>query len=191
MSHAMTDFETILRPISPASFFEEYWEKRPLVVERGAPDHFAGLFSRRALDTLLWSAPPPWGVVPLANHRRGEGWVDHTTAPPDSGRLVMASAQGDTLVLNDVHPRWEPVAALCRDLTRIFHFFVNVNMYLTPRDAQGLSPHFDTQDVFILQVEGSKRWRLYEPLVSLPLEEDACLVPADHCRAPLSLSCNT
>jgi ribosomal protein L16 Arg81 hydroxylase len=184
MRDATMDFESILRPTTPASFFEEHWEKRPLVVERGAPDHFAGLFSRRALDTILWSAPPPWGVVQIANHRRGEGWVDYTSAAPDPGRLAMASAQGDTIVLNDVHLRWAPVAALCRDLTRVFHFFVNVNLYLTPRDAQGLSPHFDTQDVFILQVEGKKRWRLYAPLVHLPQDEDACAVPAEHCRAP-------
>ena len=28
---------------------------------------------------------------------------------------------------------------------------------------QGFAPHFDDVEVFILQIEGKKRWRLYEP----------------------------
>jgi bifunctional lysine-specific demethylase and histidyl-hydroxylase NO66 len=30
--------------------------------------------------------------------------------------------------------------------------------------VQGFAPHFDDVDVYILQVEGRKRWRLYPPL---------------------------
>ena len=33
--------------------------------------------------------------------------------------------------------------------------------YLTPAGAQGFAPHFDDIEAFILQTEGSKRWRLY------------------------------
>lgn len=29
---------------------------------------------------------------------------------------------------------------------------------------QGFAPHFDDVDVYILQVEGAKRWRVYAPL---------------------------
>jgi bifunctional lysine-specific demethylase and histidyl-hydroxylase NO66 len=30
--------------------------------------------------------------------------------------------------------------------------------------AQGFAPHFDDVDVYVLQVEGAKRWRVYPPL---------------------------
>lgn len=30
--------------------------------------------------------------------------------------------------------------------------------------AQGFAPHFDDVDVYVLQVEGRKRWRVYAPL---------------------------
>jgi hypothetical protein len=36
-------------------------------------------------------------------------------------------------------------------------------MYLTPPGTQGFAPHYDDVEVFILQLEGKKRWRLYEP----------------------------
>eukprot|EP00954_Amorphochlora_amoebiformis_P003993 310054-Amorphochlora_amoeboformis.AAC.1 len=37
------------------------------------------------------------------------------------------------------------------------------NAYLTPSGTQGFAPHFDDVDVYILQLEGRKRWRLYPP----------------------------
>ena len=37
-------------------------------------------------------------------------------------------------------------------------------MYITPADAQGFAPHYDDVDVFILQVEGRKLWRLYDSI---------------------------
>jgi lysine-specific demethylase/histidyl-hydroxylase NO66 len=38
-----------------------------------------------------------------------------------------------------------------------------MNSYWTPRQAQGFAPHYDDVDVFMLQLEGSKRWRVYSP----------------------------
>lgn len=43
---------------------------------------------------------------------------------------------------------------------------VGANIYLTPPGTQGFAPHFDDVEVFILQLEGKKRWRLYEPRTS-------------------------
>jgi lysine-specific demethylase/histidyl-hydroxylase NO66 len=40
---------------------------------------------------------------------------------------------------------------------------VGSNAYLTPLNSQGFAPHYDDVDVFILQLEGYKRWRVYAP----------------------------
>ncbi|HVG63249.1 MAG TPA: cupin domain-containing protein [Hyalangium sp.] len=179
------DFSRILSPLDPEVFFQEYWEQRPLVLSREAPDSFASLFSLEALEALLWSSRPGWGDVQLANHRRGEGWVDYTRQPPSLDRLARAHVQGDTLILNDVQLRSQSVARLCRSFEAVLNSMVNVNMYLTPKGAQGLAPHFDTQEVFVLQVRGSKHWRLYPPLVELPVEEMAGELPEGYAREPM------
>jgi ribosomal protein L16 Arg81 hydroxylase len=56
----------------------------------------------------------------------------------------------------------------CRALEKLLHHHVQTNLYLTPKAAQGFKPHYDTHDVFILQIAGSKHWRIYEPPLHLP-----------------------
>lgn len=180
-----TPLARLLHPVPLEVFLQEYWERRPLLLPHHAPDYFSSLFSQEELEALLWSANLGWGEVQLANHRRGQGWVDATRHPPSLDRLARAHAQGDTVILNDVQLRSRPVARLCRDLEALFNHVVNVNMYLTPRGAQGLAPHFDTQDVFILQIRGSKHWKLSAPCVPLPHEGLGRELTPDDPREPL------
>ena len=35
--------------------------------------------------------------------------------------------------------------------------------------TQGLAPHYDDVEIWVCQTEGSKRWRLYAPLMGLQL----------------------
>lgn len=47
-----------------------------------------------------------------------------------------------------------------------FHSLVGCNAYLTPSLTQGLALHHDDVEVMVVQQEGHKRWRLYEPFHS-------------------------
>jgi lysine-specific demethylase/histidyl-hydroxylase NO66 len=40
-------------------------------------------------------------------------------------------------------------------------FQSGANTYWTPAGTQGFAPHFDDVDIFVLQTEGAKRWRLH------------------------------
>lgn len=52
-----------------------------------------------------------------------------------------------------------------------FSASLQVNAYLTPANERGLDTHYDTHDVFILQADGSKHWRLYDAdPIRLPLK---------------------
>jgi ribosomal protein L16 Arg81 hydroxylase len=57
---------------------------------------------------------------------------------------------------------------LCRQLEADFSCPVQTNIYLTPPNAQGFQTHYDNHDVLVLQVEGRKRWRLYDAPVGTP-----------------------
>jgi len=55
-------------------------------------------------------------------------------------------------------------------LEEYFGCLVGSNCYITPPNSQGLAPHHDDVDVYILQLEGQKAWKLYEPKMTLPRE---------------------
>ena len=35
--------------------------------------------------------------------------------------------------------------------------------YLTPPGSQGFAPHYDDIEAFVIQLEGKKHWKLYNP----------------------------
>ena len=93
------------------------------------------------------------------------------TAVADVDRLLAEFEAGATIVLQALHYHWPPLAEFCRRLEAQLGHPVQANAYFTPRDSQGLAVHHDTHDVFVLQVDGSKRWLVYEPALELPLRD--------------------
>lgn len=59
----------------------------------------------------------------------------------------------------------DQVHALLSTLEDEFGCMVGANAYLTPGGCQnqGFAPHYDDIDAFILQLEGYKHWKVYEP----------------------------
>ena len=58
-------------------------------------------------------------------------------------------------------------------MERTFSSHFQTNIYLSPPNAQGFKTHFDSHDVFVLQVSGSKLWTLYDTAIALPLRGQA------------------
>lgn len=79
---------------------------------------------------------------------------------PDIHDIYRCYDEGYTVVLNGIHWRSPVVGALCRELEADFQHHVGVNLYLTPRGAQGLRPHLDSHNVVIVQIHGVKEWRV-------------------------------
>ena len=108
--------------------------------------------------------------------RTGAVRIDDLVHP---GRVLDLFGDGATVVLQSLQRWWPPVATFCRDLEAVLGHAVQANAYLTPPDAEGLTPHHDTHDVFVLQVHGSKHWTVREPLVADPLQRQR----SDHAAA--------
>lgn len=77
--------------------------------------------------------------------------------------------EGATLVLNDVLSLNPAVEAFGMKLQRAFKGLVQVNLYYSPRETQGFGSHFDVHDVWVVQCEGEKIWRLYKNREESPI----------------------
>jgi len=91
------------------------------------------------------------------------------TGTIDVERVLAEFQAGATIVFQALHHNWLPLAKFSRGLEGALGHPVQANAYFTPRSAQGLAVHHDTHDVFVLQIAGEKHWRVYEPVLELPL----------------------
>ncbi|MEU6315916.1 cupin domain-containing protein [Streptomyces sp. NPDC047014] len=153
-------------------FFAEYFNKKPLL-RKGALKAPQDILSLRRLDELvqLDIIRPPY----LRANLKGAG-------VPDQGFTRTITVQGtdltDAIVPEKVYELFRAGATIVwsslnhldtslRDFTRVisdrFGAKTDCVAFLTPAGKQGFSPHHDPVDLFIVQTEGTKRWRLWNP----------------------------
>ena len=84
-------------------------------------------------------------------------------------KVLGLVADGATLVLQALHRNWPPLVRFGSRLSAELGHPVQINCYLTPPQNQGFAPHYDTHDVFVLQVAGRKRWAAHRPVLTDPL----------------------
>src|SRR4029077_2138292 len=156
---------------TPVVFFDEYFEAKPLPVTRNDRAYFRGLVSLEDVDRFITTQAVSYPDLFLVNAER-EFKAAEYTGPGDAidvVKLYQLHADGATIVLNQFHRAHAALAELCAALELEFSAPFQTNIYLTPPHAKGFKAHFDTHDVFILQLHGSKRWRLYGTPIVLPL----------------------
>ena len=161
----------LIDPLPAAEFERDYYEQRLFHIRRREPRYYAELLSVADLDIVLGTHAASHRDVKLV---RGEGDVPRGEYTNDAGRVRPLDVArhfdaGATVIFNHLHTRVPTLARLCVALGRRFSSRVQTNVYLTPPDAQGFAPHWDTHDVFVLQVSGTKRWSIYDTKVRLPL----------------------
>jgi lysine-specific demethylase/histidyl-hydroxylase NO66 len=171
--------------LDPAKFAEVYWGRRPLLTradELAGPGGFTDLLSPAAVDELLSERGLRTPFLRVAD----QGTVLPTSAFTGSGgagaevgdqviddKIMSLYARGATLVLQGLHRIWPPLIDYARRLGAELRQPLQVNAYLTPAGNKGFATHYDTHDVFVLQVDGTKRWRIHEPVLPEPLERQA------------------
>lgn len=144
----------VLAGLSPQTFMRRHWQKKPLLIRQAMPavqppatraELFA-LAARDDVDSRL--------IV-----KGAAGWTMRH-GPLTRRQLPPLSQPGWTLLVQglDLHL---PAA---NALLSMFRFVPDARLddlmvsYAT--DAGGVGPHFDSYDVFLLQVQGRRRWRI-------------------------------
>jgi hypothetical protein len=161
----------LVAPLGASRFLSEHWEQRPLTLGRGLPGYFGDLLTLGDIDHVLTANLLRVEDVQLTDAARALKPADysHPSGIVDVARLYQHFADGSTIVLPQLHFRLPRLAALCRMLENELSARFQTNIYLTPGGAQGFKRHYDSHDVFILQIAGRKHWRLYNTPVALPL----------------------
>jgi bifunctional lysine-specific demethylase and histidyl-hydroxylase NO66 len=91
----------------------------------------------------------------------GHRTIDDLIQP---NRVLELYDDGATVVLQGLQLTDPHLARLVNNLALALDLPVQVNAYLSPPSARGLELHIDLHDVFVVQLEGTKRWRVWEAL---------------------------
>lgn len=183
--------------LSVETFLRDYWQKKPLLIKQGwpgfnspiSPEELAGLALEPMVESrLLHHADKQWQLA------HGPFTDDDFTQLPESNWTLLVQAVD----------HWYPEAA---ELLQAFRFIPDwrrddlMVSYAVPGGTVG--PHFDNYDVFLLQGQGRRIWRLGQqcdeqtPLTGHPelrllqdFDESACyqLEPGDLLYLPPGLA---
>ncbi|MDG9709638.1 JmjC domain-containing protein [Streptomyces sp. DH10] len=81
-------------------------------------------------------------------------------------------ADGASLVLDSIDEMHRPLTRLAEDIERVLRTRVQANLYASWTGTEGFGVHWDDHDTVVVQLDGSKRWRLYGTTRPFPLHRD-------------------
>ncbi|MBV8501698.1 MAG: cupin domain-containing protein [Paucibacter sp.] len=148
----ITQKTPLLAGLSPEQFMRRHWQKKPLIVRQALPG-IAAPASRAELARL---AADQDAEARLITHFEGQWKLRHGPI----AKLPPFAKPGWTLLVQglDLHV---PAA---RELLDAFRFVPEARlddlMISYASDGGGVGPHFDSYDVFLIQVAGRRRWRI-------------------------------
>ncbi len=171
MTAAGFDFDRVIAPTPLDTFLASYYERSPLIIHRADAGYYDGLLGLDAVWTHIETRCPAAGELNLIKLGCGvpEGGWCSPNGRADPSRVAQLYNDGWTIGLNKMHEHLPSLADLCAAAEAVFSSRFQTNLYLTPPGAQGFKPHWDTHDVFVMQVYGSKEWTLYDTKIALPL----------------------
>lgn len=153
--------DRILRPLSVEAFFSDAWQRR--AVHCGpSPGRHDALFSRGRFAEFVALVPFPNDALSIA--------LDGTRHDAQSPQHVADSVRsGGTVVFDRVEDFDPTVARYVAAMEGELGERVKIHAFFSQPGRVGFTAHYDTHDIFVLQIEGRKRWRIYEPTISAPL----------------------
>lgn len=144
----------LLGGLSPQQFMKRHWQKKPLLV-RGAVPGLQPLLPRSELFALAAREEVESRLVA----QTGNAW-SFRRGPFARRALPPLSRPGWTLLVQGVDLHDDRAHELLGRFRFLPQARVDDLMISYASDGGGVGPHFDSYDVFLLQAEGRRRWRI-------------------------------
>lgn len=148
----------VLGNMSPQSFMDKHWQRKPALI-RGAVAAPGGIMSRQELFALAERPDVESRLIESVGGGEGEQW--HMRAGPLKRRALPALAQPNwTMLVQGV----DTLDDRAYELLQQFRFLPDARlddiMISWAAPGGGVGPHFDSYDVFLLQLHGKRQWRI-------------------------------
>lgn len=174
----------LLAPMTPEQFFAEYHDRQPLHL-KGTAAKFAQVLSWRQLNRLMdqthiWSSHSLKLVLdgtPIAPEQyctRAVGRdANEQLMQPVASRVQEWVKKGASVVLNDVDSLTPGLAAVSHAIESAGLGKAQANVYISWQSHKAFPAHYDTHEVWAVQVEGEKYWNVWEGRADYPIGHPA------------------
>lgn len=167
----------LIAPINIEDFFNTYWEQKHLHIKK-THDVYDGLFSLADIDDFLSKQnlkPEGIRLVKDGKSIANSLWTKATKLLDGTQNIVVVPDlilkhyyEGATIIISFADTMIPALAAINRSIEQELGIQSQANIYITPPNAQGFSVHYDTHDIFLLQIKGPKTWSIYDTGENLP-----------------------
>lgn len=165
----VTVIKSMLGDTALDDFMKTQWEKEPLVVKRKDPTFYGNVVSLATMKEVLENNELDFeNDVNVSRYVNNEKELLNEVGqitPEDVDRLLKK----EQATIQFHHPQRyvDKLWNVLEKLETYFGSLVGSCVYITPRNSQGVAPHCDDVETFVLQLEGSQQWKLYKPMVEL------------------------
>ncbi len=145
---------TLLGGLTPEQFMKRHWQKKPLLIRQALPN-LTPLIERAKLLAMVESEEVESRLIV----RKGAHW---TLKKGPMGRKSLPSFKTPdwTVLVQGVDLHNDVVHSLLQQFRFVPDARLDDLMISYATDGGGVGPHFDSYDVFLLQAQGQRRWRI-------------------------------
>ncbi|MBU2938377.1 cupin domain-containing protein [Lacinutrix sp. C3R15] len=168
-------FDWLIHPIAKETFLSNYFEKEVLHIKQDksrTSSYYNQLLTRNVFDLFLNEQNVKYPDVQLVG--TSIDFKHREYLHPDNSinlpKLYKFYAEGATINVVGLNNYLMSLGELCDHLTKETSHRYQTNIYCTPKEKQGFNTHYDSHDVIVLQIHGSKEWEIYDNPVELPLK---------------------
>ncbi len=144
----------LLGGLSPDQFMKRHWQKKPLLIRQAVPN-MKPLIERAELLSMLENEE----VESRHIVRKGAKWT-LKKGPMARKSLPSFKTPDWTVLIQGVDLHHDAVHALLQQFRFVPDARLDDLMISFATDGGGVGPHFDSYDVFLLQAQGQRKWRI-------------------------------
>jgi len=163
-------FSRIIAPLDQERFLRDYWTRKAVHLEDPSRT-FDDVFGWDALNAVLSARDLTFPKIKVSRNDQPIASEKFTTdGLVDVQTVLGLFRDGASVGITGADSDWPPLRAVVDGVYDALLESVHTNVYCSPPNTQGFNCHFDLHEVFVLQVEGTKHWRVFKPTVEAPIE---------------------
>lgn len=168
----ISDLADLLSPVTIAEFLDALRASRRMHVRTATPTRFEPLLPWQDIETLLdrHARADKLTLVRDGHPLPGEFYRSPTGNEFSTQAFHKLAAQGVSVIIEKIDDSVPRIGHLAASIERELGTHAWVNAYLSIAKGGAFKPHVDTHDVLVLQIHGTKRWRIWKAEVAYPVE---------------------